>query len=296
MAVVDPSVGGGSRVGFGLVQYSAPRSLAEALEVIAAEEQVVLAGGTDFYPAHVDRAIDFPVTDITGVEDMRGIAVAADHVRIGALTTWSQIAAANLPDGCRALQQAAVEVGGVQIQNVGTIGGNLCNSSPAADGVPPLLAVDASVELASISETRILPLDEFFVGYRQTALRSDELLTAVLVPTEGTRGRSAFLKLGSRRYLVISIAMAAARLEITPEGAVHQARIVVGACTPIAHRLVGLEADLRGVEAAAASDVVDKHHLEGLSPIDDPRAPASYRLTAAATLVARTLDSCVEAA
>jgi CO/xanthine dehydrogenase FAD-binding subunit len=275
------------------VHYVAPTSLAEALDLMATGDLVALAGGTDFYPAQVDRPLDQPVLDITGIGDIRGIAVGDDVVRIGALTTWSEIAAADLPAGCRALQQAAVEVGGRQIQNVASIGGNLCNASPAADGIPPLLITDASVELASATGTRRVPLDEFLVGYRQTLIRRDEILTAVLIPTENTVGRSSFLKLGSRRYLVISIAMVAASVQLAPDGTIEVARVAVGACSPVAQRLVSLEADLRGVDGAAADQVVAAHHFDTLAPIDDPRAPASYRMEAAKTLVARAVDSCL---
>jgi len=277
------------------VHYVAPTSLAEALDLMATGERMALAGGTDVYPAHVARSLDEPVLDITGIEDMRGIAASNDHLRIGALTTWSEIADADLPGGCRALQQAAVEVGGRQIQNVATIGGNLCNASPAADGIPPLLVADASVELASAAGTRRVPLDEFLVGYRQTLLRPDELLTAVLIPTESTGGISKFLKLGSRRYLVISIVMVAVRVEMASDDTIAAVRVAVGACSPVAQRLVSLEADLSGVDAAAAGEVISDAHLETLDPIDDPRSSATYRLAAARTLVARALDSCLGA-
>jgi len=277
------------------VHYVAPTSLAEALDLLATGERVALAGGTDFFPAHVDRPLNEPVLDITSIDDIRGIVVSDAHLRIGALTTWSEIAAADLPVGCRALQQAAAEVGGRQIQNVATIGGNLCNASPAADGIPPLLVTDASVELASTAGTRQVPLDEFLVGYRQTLLRPDELLTAVLIPTDSTGGRSGFLKLGSRRYLVISIAMVAVRLEVAADNTIEVARVAVGACSPVAQRLVSLEADLAGVEATTAGQVIAAHHFETLAPIDDPRAPASYRLDAARTLVTRALESCLGA-
>jgi len=193
----------------------------------------------------------------------------------------------------RALQDAAAEVGGRQVQNVGTIGGNLCNSSPAADGVPPLLAVGAAVELASMSGTRTLPLEGFLLGYRHTALRPDEILTAVLIPRAGTTGSSAFLKLGSRRYLVVSIVMVGVRLVVAGDGSIADARAAVGACSPVAQRLGALEQELVGVEADEAAAVVHDRHFVTLSPIDDPRAPAVYRLKAARVMVERALERCV---
>ena len=135
-------------------------------------------------------------------------------LRIAACTTWSEIRDAALPPACDALRAAAAEVGGRQIQNAGTIGGNLCNASPAADGVPPLLALDAAVELASAAGTRRLPLAAFLLGPRRTDRRPGEILTAVLLPEAALAGRSVFLKLGARRHLVISIAMVAVRLDV----------------------------------------------------------------------------------
>ena len=143
--------------------------------------------------------------------------------RLGATTTWAELIEAPLPPLFDGLKQAAREVGGRQIQNAGTVAGNLCNASPAADGVPPLLALDAEVELAGRAGTRRLPLAAFITGNRRTVLAPGELLVAIHVPKPAHDARSAFLKLGARRYLVISIAMAAATLEIE-DGRVADAR------------------------------------------------------------------------
>ncbi len=275
------------------MDYATPTTLAEAVELMAQSDMTALAGGTDFYPARVGRPAEGPVVDLGGLSELRGIEVSDTQVRIGALTTWTEIAAEKLPDGCRALQEAAVTVGGWQIQNVGTIGGNLCNSSPAADGVPPLLVVDAIAELASVSGIRKMPLHEFLLDYRRTALRPDELLTAVSIPHRATEGQSSFLKLGSRRYLVISVVMVGARLVADGDGMITEARVAVGACSPVAQRLGVLESDLLGVAVDAASSVVDDRHFDGLAPISDVRASAGYRRDAARVLVHRALDRCV---
>ena len=129
--------------------YVRARTLDEAVQALETPDVQILAGGTDFYPAHVGRTVTVPVLDITGIGEIAGIATTADHVRIGAGATWSQLIATPLPACFDALKAAAREVGSVQIQNRGTIAGNLCNASPAADGVPPLLALDAEVELPS---------------------------------------------------------------------------------------------------------------------------------------------------
>lgn len=277
------------------VAYLAPTDLVEALEMVARPGCTILAGGTDFYPARVGSPLDDDVVDITGVDGLRGITAEDGVLRIGALTTWSEVARVDLPPGFRSLQQAARQIGGVQVQNVGTVGGNLCNSSPAADGIPPLLTLDARVELMSAGRTRVLALDEFLIDYRKTAIASGEILTAVLVPPLPVQTFSTFLKLGARRYLVISIAMVAAALSVEA-GTVTRARVAIGACSPVAVRARDLEESLIGREPSPTlAEVAAPRHLEVLSPIDDVRAPASYRREAALTLVRRALAECGEA-
>src|SRR5580692_9022965 len=162
--------------------YLRPSRLEDALTALA-RPHVVLAGGTDFYPARVGRAIDENVLDISGIPALRGISAGPTGWRLGATTTWSELIETPLPPLFDALKQAAREVGGRQIQNAGTIAGNLCNASPAADGVPPLLALDAEVELASLRGLRRMPLATFLIGNRRTALAPDEVMTAIVAPT-----------------------------------------------------------------------------------------------------------------
>src|SRR5438477_11035424 len=211
--------------------YLRPTSLDEALQALA-RPWTVLAGGTDFYPARVGRAIDENVLDISAIAALRGIAAGPDGWRLGATTTWSQLLEAELPPLFDGLKQAAREVGGRQIQNAGTVAGNLCNASPAADGVPPLLTLDAEVELAGRAGTRRLSLSAFITGNRRTVRAPGELLVAIHVPKPTHAAQSAFLKLGARRYLVISIAMAAVTLE-TDSGRIAAARVAVGACSAV---------------------------------------------------------------
>lgn len=259
----------------------------------------MVAGGTDVYAQHVGRPLPAPILDVHGLAELRGIEPDGDGYRIGALTRWADVAAADLPPAFDGLRAAAREVGGIQIQHAATVGGNLCNASPAADGIPPLLTLDASVELTSASGARVLPLEDFLTGYRATALRDDELLTTVLVPPAGGGARSRFVKLGLRRYLVISVVMVAALAGVDEDGRIAVVRVAVGACSPVARRLRSLEAALVGrpsAEAAAlgADDVFE--HLAALEPIDDVRATAAYRLDAAAVLVSRALAACTGAA
>src|SRR5258707_2642457 len=181
--------------------YLRPRHLEEALAALA-RPHAVLAGGTDFFPARVGQAIDEDVLDIGGIAALRGIMVDDSGWRLGATTTWSELIEADLPPLFDGLKQAAREIGGRQIQNAGTLAGNLCNASPAADGIPCLLALDAEIELVSAAGARRLALREFILGNRRTARRPTELLTAILVPRPAAPARSTFVKLGARRYLV----------------------------------------------------------------------------------------------
>jgi CO/xanthine dehydrogenase FAD-binding subunit len=267
-----------------------PRSTAEALELLISRNAMLIAGGTDVFPALVDRAPPAVMIDLSGVSDMRGIDLAADFIRIGAATRWSGISRADLPASCLMLQQAAREIGSIQIQNRATLGGNLCNASPAADGAPPLMALDALIELASPRGVRRLPVEEFLVGNRRTQRAPDEIMTAVLIPRKLDGARSAFVKLGARRYLVISIVMVAALLDIDEAGRIRVARVAVGAASETARRLRGLEARLVGASADDdLSLLVRDDDIASLSPIDDVRATADYRRGAAREMIGRAL-------
>ena len=274
--------------------YIKPNTLDEAVLALAAKPAQILSGGTDFYPALEDRPVRGAVVDVSGLRELRGVSSERDWIRIGGLTTWSEIIRTPVPRCFDALKAAAREVGSVQIQNRGTVAGNLCNASPAADGVPPLLALDAEVELVSKAEVRRIPLAEFIVGNRKTLRRADELLTSVLVPRVVENAASAFVKLGARRYLVISISMVAVVVLLDDAGRVADARVAVGSCSAVARRLRELEGELVG--AAAREGLgrrVRQEHLGPLSPIDDVRATAEYRMDASLTLVQRALNACV---
>lgn len=275
--------------------YLRPKTLEEAVSLLTSTGGQILAGGTDFYPALGERLPRGSVVDITAVGEIRGISWGADHIRIGGLTTWTEVIRTPLPRCFDALKAAAKEVGSVQIQNRGTVAGNLCNASPAADGAPPLLALDAEVELVSASGVRRMPLAKFLAGNRKTLRRAHEILAAVLVPRRLDDAASAFLKLGARRYLVISISMVAAVVQADDTGRVAEARVAVGSCSATPQRLGDLEQALVGLPAKAGlGAAAQASHLSVLSPIDDLRATAEYRRDASLTLVRRALEACVE--
>lgn len=268
--------------------YHRPRSLEEALAIRAATGALPLAGGTDIHPLRTARAAwgdpwTPEILDLSAVPGLDGIIETAEGWRIGARSTWSAIAEAPLPPIFDGLRAAAREIGGRQVQNRGTIAGNLVTASPAGDGIPNLLALDAVVELASAAGARRIPAAEFVTGYRRTALAAGEIVTALHVPRcDGARG--GFGKLGARRYLVISIAMVAGVIRMDGDR-VAEARIAVGACSPVACRLPLLEAALAGSRPSEMPRVPQPAHLAPLAPIDDVRASATYRAEAALALL-----------
>jgi len=271
--------------------YLRPTEIEDAVAALAARPLTILAGGTDFYPARVGKPLYDNSLDITALASLRGIHEDDRTFRIGAGVRWSELLSAELPPWFACLTLAAREIGGRQIQNAGTLVGNICNASPAADGVPGLLALDAEVAIASTKGTRLLPLADFILGNRRTALAGDELVTAVVIPKLPGAARSTFRKLGARKYLVISIVMVAAMTETAPDGTIVGARIAVGACSAVARRLAALEADLIGRKLAPGlGRLVAASHLAALTPIDDVRATAAYRGDASLALVARCLE------
>lgn len=273
------------------MDYRRAVNLEEAVRLRREMGYPFVAGGTDIYPA-MENGARFPgLIDVSRVEALRGkIRRESDGWIIPALATWSEVIAADLPAQFDALKQAAAEVGGRQIQNAGTVAGNICNASPAADGTPALMSLGARIAIAGPSGEREVPLEEFVLGNRKTALQEGEILCAVKVPARAERSASAFRKLGARRYLVISIVMAAATLECDADGRITYVGISVGACAARPLRLAAWEqallgkpvTDLNALEVAPA-------YLAPLSPLDDIRGSGEYRVHAAGVLVREAL-------
>jgi len=288
--------------------YLRPASLKAALSTLAqasgkgrsAHPLTVLAGGTDIYPTRAGKQAwleSFPrdFLDITQIPQLRGIRRDGRAILIGAATTWTDIVAARLPPAFDALKQAALQIGGLQIQNRGTLGGNIVNASPAADGVPPLLALDAEVDIASVRGERSVPLASFIRGNRQTGLARDELVVAIRLPGHRASSRSLFLKLGARSHLVISIVSVAMLLDQGADGTIADIRITVGAASAVPTRLAALEAELRGERLdASLIERVTPGLFSVLTPLDDVRASSHYRRDAARILVRRALANFME--
>ncbi|SNR27334.1 FAD binding domain-containing protein [Puniceibacterium sediminis] len=274
------------------MSYLTPTTLDAALGALSGRDTEapvsVIAGGTDWFPAQGERAYNGTLLDVTRVEGMRGVSAVGTGWRIGGATTWSDILHADLPPAFDGLKLAAREVGSVQIQNAGTVAGNICNASPAADGVPPLLSLDAEVELTSTRGVRRLVLAEFITGVRKTARAADEIVTALYIPALSAGARGGFTKIGGRKYLVISVAMVGAVLTLSG-GRIATARITVGSASPVALRMGDLENALVGADLAEALERVTPERLAALSPISDIRGSAEFRGEAVVEAIRRTL-------
>ncbi len=270
--------------------YHRPDRLDDALRALDGNRLTIIAGGTDFYPARVGAPLDDDVLDVSRLTGLRGIEQRDDGFHIGALTTWSDVLHADLPPWFDGLKQCARELGAMQTQNSATVAGNLCNASPAADGMPCLLTLDARVELAAAGGVRTLAVADFVTGRGETARRDGEMVTGLSIPQPANPASGAFFKLGARRYMIISIVSVAAVLETAADGTVAAARIAVGSCSPVAQRLGALECLLAGRDLSPAlADAVEIGHLSGLTPITDFRGSAAYRLDVALTVVRRVL-------
>ncbi len=267
--------------------------LADALAQLATSNARVLAGGTDVFTLNWPAQQRF--INIAQVPELKSIEEFEDYWRIGAAVTWSDLAAAGLPALFDGLTSAGYEVGSIQIQNAATVVGNVCNASPAADGTPVLVALEAEIEIADSTGVSVLPIHKFVLGPRDIALTSAQLVVAIRIPKKPGRAISRFQKLGSRKYLVISFVSVAVVIRVESD-VITSAGIAVGSCSPVACRLTSLEARIinQPVQQLSSLNVMVDSDLAPLTPIDDKRATAEYRLLAAQSLLQRTLNAIPE--
>lgn len=280
--------------------FTTAGTLAEALDRLALEggSTTVLAGGTDLMVQYLrgERRVENWLS-IGQLDELRGIAASDDgrSVRIGAATTHRAIADHHSAQGLvPALVAAAGTVGGWQTQAAGTLGGNICNASPAADTPPALLVAGARVLVRSASAARHVPLDQFLLGRRSTVLRPDELVVAVELEPLGVRAHELYVKVGPRTAMEVAVVGLAVRVTLDATDSVTEARIAVGAVAPTAVRIPDAEAALVGTTlgdtdaiAAAGAALTD-----AARPIDDFRATARYRRRVLAPLLAQMLEAC----
>jgi xanthine dehydrogenase small subunit len=260
------------------LQLREARTLAEALRMMRNDAPLIpLAGATDLYVAlNFGTLPGTRFVDLWRLAALRKIEKRDGVLSIGALATYTQIIKSrHVRSHLPMLVAAAKQIGGVQIQNRGTIGGNIANGSPAGDSLPVLAAVDAVVVLRSVVGERRVPFGEFYTGYRESVREQDELITAVEIPA--VEGKQWFRKVGTRAAQAISkVVMAAVRAP--------QPRIAFGSVGPTVVRVPRTEAALTG---GASIDEAVRVLEDEIRPIDDVRSTAEYRRTVSANLLRR---------
>ena len=271
-------------------QLTTPRSLNDVLSLLANDPGVwkPFAGGTDLMVLlEAGKLPHRNYVNIWHLGELRGINVNDSHVTLGALTTYTDVQAEEiLRNEFPMLCQAASETGGLAIQNRGTLGGNIVNASPAADSPPALLAYDAEVELVSTQGSRWLPYQGFHTGYKQMLIRPDELLTRIRLPRNTTGATHYYRKVGTRKAQAISKVCFAATGR-TNNGHIEDVRLAIGSVAPIVVRCVQTENALKGQKPDAATVKSAQASLwREISPIDDIRSTANYRLQVASNLLA----------
>jgi xanthine dehydrogenase small subunit len=273
---------------------SSPGDLAEAFAILAEAPTRPIAGGTDLMVALTGELGEPPdrVLNLWRLDELRGIALDGDVVSLGALTTYTDIRRSAV---CRehlpVLVEAAATIGAAQIQNRGTIGGNVVNASPAGDTLPVLLAADASFVLGSVRGERVVPAGAFWSAYRRTALAPDELLLRVRVPLLAGR-ELRFRKVGTRRAQSISKVVLALGWRdagpATPGAPWTDVRLALGSVAPTPVRATTTEAVLEGrPPVPETADLAAETLAAELAPIDDVRSTAEYRRLVAARVLHR---------
>ena len=291
-----PPAGDAPREGEAPTAYAAPRTLAEALELLRAGDATILAGGTDLMPqSKAGRfRLQRMLVNIRRVPELHGISESDGVVRLGALTTITELLESSLVRArFNALWQACDHFASDQVRNAATLGGNICNASPAGDTLPPLLVFNARVVLASkpngAPRARLLPLTDFLVAPGRTTRAANELLVAVELPLPPASFASEFYKLGTRPALDIagiSIAFGAMR----EKEKLLDARVAFGAVAPTPIRAPQTEAAIEGKPLVAAVDAAIERAEVEIAPISDIRASAWYRRELIRNMLRRTLE------
>ena len=276
-------------------ELAMPETLAEALDMMAERAPDVrpLAGGTNLIPnmragTHQPAAL----VNVEGLEALRGIDRQNGHVVIGSGVTIAELLEDDLiAEQGQLLREAAAVFANPLVRNRATVGGNLGNASPAADTAPPLLVLDAEVELATSDGSRWVPLEDFFVHVCDTICEPHELITAIRWPLPSEQSYGSFRKLALRKSMAISVVSAAARVTLDDDGRCQDVCIALGAVAPTPVRAYDAEELLR-VERLEP-ELIDEVHAAACgaaSCIDDVRSSAEYRERVTGVLVRRVLE------
>jgi CO/xanthine dehydrogenase FAD-binding subunit len=281
------------------IDFYRPNTTEELAELLRKKNGRIVAGCTDVLPRM--RRGQIPgdcLVDISNLKVLHFIREENGQVQIGALVTHADLVSSQLiQNAAPALAEAAASIGSPQTRNRGTLGGNLANASPAADTAPPLLVLNAGVMLDKDGKQRFVRLNDFFRGPGQTVMASGEYIDHVFFDRPSGNWGMAFLKLGKRSGMAISVVSAAAFLALGPDGTIQTVRIALGSAAPIPLRSRGAEEFLLGKTPHSASfQKAGQAALQDISPIDDVRASAEYRCHAAGIAVQRVLEMAWEQA
>ncbi len=280
-------------------EFFDPPSLAGVLELLERFEGrgKLIAGGTDLLVQMKNHLLaPEKVINLMNVPELKGLEERGGELRIGALVHHAQLDNSPfLKGGWEVLSEAARKVGSVQIRHRGTLGGNLCNASPSADTAPPLLVLGTEVNLAGTRGRRRLPLESFFLGPGNTAIRPDEVLVEVFVPQTPPDSRVAFLKLGRRKSLDLALVSVAVLLTMDQDGVTcRRARVALGGVAPTPLSAKETEKALEGEKLDGAGIRRGGEVARGeCQPISDIRASAEYRREMVRVLTERAIKKCL---
>jgi CO/xanthine dehydrogenase FAD-binding subunit len=266
--------------------------LDKAYEVLSQNKVKILAGGTDLMVVYGSGSVlPEKVLDIWRLDELRKIDEEDEYLKLGALCTYTQlINDERVKKFAPTLVDASLTIGAVQIQNRGTIGGNIVNASPAGDSLPVLSAFDAQLELGSARGTRRVAFNSFYTAYRQTILESDELVINVLIPKQNPKEKAQFYKVGTRAAQAISKVVMAVRAVVNDKKEIEKIAIAMGSVAPTVIRARKTEELLTGLEINA--DLIEQARTslnEEVQPIDDIRSTEHYRRVVSGNLIAKFL-------
>ena len=278
------------------IEYHAPKSLQGALTLLAEQEQAKpIIGGTDLMIA-LRAAVCTPshLVDLNDIAELNYVREEEEYIKIGATTTHAQVAANPLIRKLPALHDAVSRIGSPQIRNRGTITGNICNASPAADSAPPLLVHEAEVVVNSLDDERIMPIEELFAGPKINSLEPEELITEIRIPVPSHYSASSYMRIGRRKAFTLSVVSAAAFIQMEDDTCVD-AKVAFGSVAMTPLRVPEAEALLKGStldgeDLEAASETV----YETVKPITDVRGTAEYRKDMCPVLMERAIAQCME--
>jgi xanthine dehydrogenase FAD-binding subunit len=275
--------------------YERPETIGEAIAAMRADDARALAGGTDLVPQlREGRRRAARIVDLKHIPQMTAITVSHGSVSIGAAASATAVARhAAIAAGYPAVAESVLLIGGVQVQNRASLGGNICNAAPSADGVPALICHGAQAVIAGPKGTREVPVEAIFAGPGRTILEAGELMVAIRLPPVAPGAAGAYRRFTPRREMDIAVAGAGAWLRLGADGTIAEARLALASVAPTPIRAPTAEQKLVGERP---SDVLFEEAgrlaAQDARPISDTRGSAGYRGTLVAVLMARALADC----